>query len=136
MQTRTPSPRAGFCGALFQGAAATRAATPLYTASKWLLVYTRERGAIACNTTPSIIPSRPLAPPCKTVTDGLSPFCLCFASRCPSGVPRPHGCEYYYIECWPGCSLHGDEVHHLWGRRQSAQVPHRHDGRHHRPGWM
>jgi len=54
-------------------------------------------------------------------------------SRCAPGNPRPHDCEHYCSGGWSGCSLHGNEVHQLWRRRQSAQVPCCHDWWHHHP---
>lgn len=53
--------------------------------------------------------------------------------RCPASNSRPHDRQHYPGGGRPGCFLHGDEVHHLWGRRQNTQVPHRHDRRHHHP---
>lgn len=53
--------------------------------------------------------------------------------RCPSGNASPHDHQYYHDGGGVGCSLHGNEVHHLWGRWQNTQVSHRHDWRHCHP---
>lgn len=55
--------------------------------------------------------------------------------RCPSGNASPYDHQHYHDGGWAGCSLHGNEVHHLWGRWQNTQVSHRHDWRHHHPDW-
>lgn len=53
--------------------------------------------------------------------------------RCPSGNASPNDRQHYRDGGRAGCSLHGNEVHHLWGRRQNKKVSHRHDWRHRHP---
>lgn len=36
--------------------------------------------------------------------------------RCPSGNASPNDRQHYRDGGRAGCSLHGNEVHHLWGR--------------------
>ena len=43
-----------------------------------------------------------------------------------------HHCVYR----WAGCGLYGNEVHHLWRRRQGEKVPYCHGWRHHPSAWM
>lgn len=59
-------------------------------------------------------------------------FCIFPSSpRFTSGHAGLDDRRHYRVHRRSGCGLHGNEVHHLRRERQTAQVPHRHDGRHH-----
>lgn len=59
-------------------------------------------------------------------------FCIFPSStRFTSGHAGLDDRRHYRVHRRSGCGLHGNEVHHLRWQRQTAQVPHRHDGRHH-----
>lgn len=69
---------------------------------------------------------------CDACTVIIFLFCIFPSSpRFTSGHAGLDDRRHYRVHRRSGCGLHGNEVHHLRRERQTAQVPHRHDGRHH-----